>query len=352
MENNFAQNNAPSSPRPWFKRPLFYTFIILIVILGYFGLRLGLAYTTISISNGGLWRGLTNVLDIKNNENATRAPDPNPIPKPEPNRLDVLILGIRGEDDLANGGLLTDTMMVLSVDKKTHNTALISIPRDLYLDMVTDAPNGKQIHLKGKINEVYPRALAYNAGLSLSKEIISKITGVYIDKAVVFDFNAFKTIVDNLGGVDIHLDKPFEEGTQWGYPFKLPAGDNHINGDQALYYVRSRFSTSDFDRARRQQQVIMAIKAKALSLGFLSNPVKVTSLFSDLKGDVRTDFQLWDIANLLTIANSVAKIKSYVMDTTNVLYDTKTESGEYILLPKNGNFEGIRGFFKNALLEK
>jgi anionic cell wall polymer biosynthesis LytR-Cps2A-Psr (LCP) family protein len=127
-----------------------------------------------------------------------------------------------------------------------------------------------------------------------------------------------------------------------------------LDGEAALYYVRSRYSTSDFDRARRQQEVISIIKNKALSLGFLSNPVKVTSLLADLKGNIRTDFQVWDIKNLVTLTNSFGTktpIKNYVITTDNLVYETKTEKGEYILLPKEANYQGIKDLFGGILVQ-
>jgi len=243
--------------------------------------------------------------------------------------------------------------MVASIDRVTKKAATISIPRDLFLDMMAETPNGKEIKLRGRINEVYERGLENGGGLTLAKQIVSRITGTFIDNAIVVDFDAFREVVNNLGGIDINLTKPFEEKNQWGYVFSLPAGNNHLDGEIALYYVRSRYSTSDFDRARRQQEVITIIKNKALSLGFLSNPVKVTSLLSDLKNDVRTDFQIWDIGDLLSLANafgSKTEIKKYVISIDNLLYETKTERGEYILLPKEADSAEIKNLFKNILV--
>ena len=78
--------------------------------------------------------------------------------------------------------------------------SMISIPRDLYIDVVMTAKNGKQVEVKGKINEIYEKGLANGGGIDMAEKVISKITGTYIDKTVVFDFNAFKEIVDTLGG--------------------------------------------------------------------------------------------------------------------------------------------------------
>lgn len=356
MDNIILRDNFPTSrPRKrWFKKPLFYIFIFLLIIIGYYAYQFGMAYNTISVENGSWWKGIAGIFSIGDDQPTI---DPNPMPSPEPNRLDILILGIRGEDEAAieeEGGLLTDTIMVASIDKITKKTAMISIPRDLYIEMGARVSNNKDIKIKGKINEVYERGREYGGGLTLAKQIISRITGTYIDNAIVFDFSAFREIVNNLGGIDINLAKPFEEKNQWGYEFSLPAGNNHLDGERALYFIRSRYSTSDFDRARRQQEVISVIKNKALSLGFLSNPIKITSLLSDLKDNIRTDFQIWDIKDMAALTNSFGNktaIKNYVITTENLVYETKTEKGEFILLPKDGNFEGIKNLFANIFIQ-
>ncbi|HTP56940.1 MAG TPA: LCP family protein, partial [Candidatus Paceibacterota bacterium] len=124
------------------------------------------------------------------------------MPANDPNRLDVLLLGIRGADDVANGGSLTDTILLFSLDTKTGRAALTSIPRDLTL-RVTDTRTEK-------INTSY----VLN-GLNGTKRLFSRILGIGIDNVVVVDFNAFKDVVDQLGGITIHLDKPFSEAEQW-----------------------------------------------------------------------------------------------------------------------------------------
>lgn len=356
MDSLISPDNFQSlqSKKRWFKKPLFYISILLVIIVAYYAYQFGLAYNTITVENGSgqsLWGRIAGVFT---NDKA-ETPDLNPIPQPELNRLDVLLLGIRGENDTAieeEGGLLTDTIIVISIDKTTKKVAMISIPRDLYIEMNVQTADNKKLKMAGRINEVYERGLANGGGIALAKQVISRITAVYIDNTIVVDFNAFREIVNNLDGIDIYLAKPFEEKNQWGYEFSLPAGDNRLDGETALYYVRSRYSTSDFDRARRQQEVISIIKNRALSLGFLSNPAKVTSLLADLKGNIRTDFQIWDIKNLLTLANSFGtktSIKNYVITTENLVYETKTEKGEYILLPKEANYQGIKNLFGNIL---
>ncbi|HZZ99116.1 MAG TPA: LCP family protein, partial [Candidatus Paceibacterota bacterium] len=225
--------------------------------------------------------------------------DPNyAMPAEDSNRLNILVLGIRGQDDpnADNGGpLLTDTIQVFSYDKTTHKSSVISLPRDLYLNVHDND--------KDKINTIYEYGYYHSADpLQYVKERFSQISGVYIDKVVIFDFSSFKEIIDAVGGVDITLDKPFSETEQWGYTFSLPAGNNHLDGQQALYYARSRYSSSDFDRSRRQQQIMFALKDKLMKMNFFANPIKTFNILSTVRNDIKTDIGIWDIKQFLDLA--------------------------------------------------
>jgi LCP family protein required for cell wall assembly len=260
----------------------------------------------------------------------------------ELDRLNVLILGIRGADD-PNGGLLTDTVMVVSIEPKTGRTALISIPRDLYVDIPYH-------DYKNKINEVYVDGIkdgGWQNGLKYSKKAVSNVTGLDIHYATSVDFKAFKEIIDILGGVRITLARPFSETNQFEEGvIELPAGSQTINGDTALLFARARFSTSDFDRAKRQQQLLIAIKEKAFSLGVVSNPVKIISILNSLGNHVRTDAELWEIKELMIVMKKIdtTDVRRKVFDTSKngLLYASRDQNGSYILFPEGGNFDQIR----------
>jgi len=265
-------------------------------------------------------------------------------PTPDNDRLNILLLGLRGEDD-PNGGALTDSIMIFSFKKSTGQTALISIPRDLYVEI--PGMNGK----KEKINFAYAHGYDKNGvagGLYLSKIAVSRVSGLFINQAIVVNHEAFREIVDILGGIDVYLEAPFQEKSQFAKEIliDLPAGKNHLDGATALYFVRSRFSTSDFDRARRQQKVLLAIKDKALSLGFLTNPGKIFQVLESLGRNVKTDISFSDISSFITIAQKIDtnKVIHKVFDTTpdGLLYATHSENGAYILLPVKGDFSQIQ----------
>ena len=262
--------------------------------------------------------------------------------KNELDRLNVLILGIRGVND-PNGGLLSDTIMVVSLEPKTGKVALISIPRDLYVEM-------PHHNFKNKINEVYVHGIEdedWKRGLRYGKETVEDVTGLDIHYSTSVDFKAFKEIIDTFGGVTITLDRPFSEKNQFAEGvIELPAGRQVIDGDTALLFVRARFSTSDFDRAKRQQQVLLAIKEKAFSLDVLSNPAKIISILNSLGNHVKTDAELWEIKELIVLMQKIntTDVKRKVFDTSEggLLYASRDDKGSYILLPEGDNFGKVR----------
>ena len=317
---------------------IFLLFFLAILLLA------GKISSTVEVKNKSLWGKITAFWEPKENNNSQEKElNKNfPMPVRETDRFDTLLLGIRGAEDTENGGLLSDSIMLFSSDKTTGKLSLVSIPRDLYVNL----PGV----VKGKANEVYEKGLIKKNELDFTKNAFSRITGVYIDNLIVFDFQGFKEIVDTVGGIDIELKQPFEEKNQWGYEFSLPAGKNHLNGETALYYTRSRYSSSDFDRSRRQQNVIFAIKEKAFSLGILGNPLKVNALISSLKNNIETDFNILDTKSLLDLAldlnSSSNNLETKTMSTENALYETKQDE-LYILLPQNNDWSLIKNFFVN-----
>jgi len=268
------------------------------------------------------------------------------MPIKDEDRINILLLGVGGAEH-EEGRLLADSIMIVSFKKSAGKIALISVPRDLYVQM----PGESQYE---KINAAYAMGeQKYGNGLDYSKKTISYITGLYIDYAVAVDFEAFETMIDTVGGISIHLDKPFIEDKQWWCdengencrPFIVEAGDQILDGETVLFYVRSRFSTDDFNRARRQQQVMLATKDKILSLGVLANPFIVNNLLDAVAENIRVDIMPWEIPNLIKLAQKadMENIIGKVFDITpqGLLYQTEKD-GIYILLPVDENFNKIR----------
>ncbi len=319
--------------------------ILIILALGTIGFKVGSSSNQFEISGttAPFWQRVASIFTIGEKE------DPDYLmPDEEDARLDILVLGVRGENDpdaKEGGALLTDTMMIFSFDKTTGKASIVSMPRDLYLKIDKNKSD--------KLNTAYEYGYYHKGGgIKYAKELLSKITGIYIDKAVVLDFSSFEKIIDAVDGIDVTLARPFDESQQWGYEFHLPAGPNHLDGKNALYYARSRYSSSDFDRSRRQQEVIFALKDKLTKLNWWGDPIKTLGIVKTLSSSIETDLNIWNAKELLDLANEVNsadKVKKYIVSTENLVYESRSESGAYILLPTGDNLTQIKQLFQEIL---
>jgi LCP family protein required for cell wall assembly len=210
-------------------------------------------------------------------------------PEAQEGRVNILLLGMRGAN-MPGGGLLADSIMVASFDTNNKKVALISVPRDLYVQI-------PQTNEHGKINSVYSywESGGRNQGIPKMEEMMQTITGLKIDHAVVINFAGFQKLIDAVGGVDVRMPKGFAEtqqfveGNECGGSFTLPVGTNHLNGEKALCYARARVQTNDFDRSKRQQAILKALKDKMISLGTLADFNKVNNILTIIGDNVTTD---------------------------------------------------------------
>ncbi|MBI2582981.1 LCP family protein, partial [Candidatus Azambacteria bacterium] len=266
--------------------------------------------------------------------------------KPEKDRVDVLLLGIRGADD-PNGGLLADTIMLVSYQPSTERAAFISIPRDLWVEI----PD----HGFARINFGYALGEEKKGrGIEYMRYLASNVTGINIDYTISLDFTAFKEVIDVIGGVEVNVEKPLVETTQFqGVPLIFNPGKQEMDGDRALYYVRARYSTSDFDRARRQQEVLLAIREKALTLGVLANPAKLSAIYKAVSKHVKTDASLGDLlqsASILSTLRPERITRAVLNDSPEGLLYATNVNGAYALFPLGETYENIheriRGIFE------
>ncbi|HCJ45763.1 MAG: LCP family protein [Candidatus Moranbacteria bacterium] len=395
IKNMQEEVTMPKKHRAW--RIGGFFLILLLIAGGVFAWKTGFVLNKISQGNAHIFTSLLSSLPGVESK----------LKGEEEGRLNILFLGMRGEG-VEGGGLLADTIMVLSIhpkqdDTDTSKVSLISIPRDTY---VTVPGRNEQ----RKINAVYAlgeeRAL-HKGGIEDMRTIVGEITGLDIPYAVTINFQGFKDLVNAVGGVTVTLDQSFEEGVQFrgltarcdgirytvpsgevevkkgvrrngsvyyrhydmcfekmtttaiadlecGGDFKLPKGENLLDGDKALCYVRSRDMTSDFARARRQQEVIGLIRSKALSLGTLTDFSKVNMILDSLGKNVSTNMEAWEMKRLFDLYQKVGEVKinQKVLEDSEegLLYNppVKPESG-YILLPRGDNYNRIHELFQNSL---
>jgi len=267
------------------------------------------------------------------------------------NRINILLLGMGGAGH--DGPYLTDTNIILSIKPGTNEAAMISIPRDL----------GVQIPNYGwrKINHAnaYGELKKSGEGGEMAKEIFEKTFDTNIPYYVRVDFKAFKELIDIVNGVNINVDNPFIDyqypGPNYSYQTIIfKEGEQILNGEKALQYSRSRHGnngqSSDFARSHRQQQVITSLKEKLLSSGTYTNPIKIKQIFDSLDTHVATNLNFGQIMYLAGIAKDVdiGNIKTLVIDNgTKGYLTTSQETGSWLLSPKTGNFDEINEAIKN-----
>ncbi len=260
----------------------------------------------------------------------------------EKGRINVLVLGIGGENH--SGGMLTDTIIIASIDKNTGKIGLISIPRDL---VVPIEGVGWQ-----KINSAH----AYGAskggegsGIELAKKTIENITDLEIHYYFKIDFEGFKKIVDAIGGIRVDVPVSFSDyeypDNSFGYQtISFEKGLQNMDGEKALQYARSRHGTagqgSDFARAARQQQIIKAFQIKVAALSTILNPSKLLSVVEIIGKYMETNMQIWELYRMYEIGKTCDKenVNQVVLSTAQdgFLSQYTNEEGAYLLKPRIG----------------
>jgi anionic cell wall polymer biosynthesis LytR-Cps2A-Psr (LCP) family protein len=174
------------------------------------------------------------------------------------------------------------------------------------------------------------------------------------------DFTGFQKLVDLLGGVDVYVEKAiydpqYPDENMKGYStFSIKAGQQHLDGKTALKYARSRETTSDFDRSRRQQQVLIAIRDKAASSGILSNPKKLLDTISLISQYIRTDLSADELKTLADLSKDIdkSKIKNQILSTdVGGPLISDSSSGTYYIKTKVGNYSELQKIAKNIFEE-
>lgn len=263
-------------------------------------------------------------------------------------RVNILLLGV-GDKDHA-GSELSDSIMVASIDPRNLDTALLSIPRDMYVKIPNlgyDRINAA--HAYGEQNKK-------GSGPELAKETISSTLDIPIHYFIRIDFSGLKKAVDSVGGVDIDVKEslydpeyPCDKNEKRACGFSLKAGRIHMDGNLALKYSRCRKGNcgNDFGRAARQQQVMSALRNKAMKASILANPLKIGGMLDVVGEHVKTDLQLGEIQKLAEISQKIDqdKIINKVIDDSQTGFLVGANmGGASVLKPKTGDYKQIQAF--------
>ncbi len=228
-----------------------------------------------------------------------------PVTAPTPKGpVNILLLGIdqRGDD---SGPWRTDTMILLSIDPDNQTASMLSIPRDLWVSIPGYGENRiNTAHYVGD-RDGYP-----GGGTALAKKTVWHVLGVPVDYYVRVNFTGFEKFVDALGGITLDVDQAihdeeYPDGNYGTMIVDIPAGVQNMDGETALQYARSRHGNSDYDRMKRQQQVLMAARDKAVKLDFSLS--RIPELFETLGSSVKTDLTLGQIFWLAEMGQEIPR---------------------------------------------
>jgi LCP family protein required for cell wall assembly len=263
-------------------------------------------------------------------------------------RVNILVAGNSADDAGHDGGNLTDSIMVLSVNTNNNTALMLSVPRDLWVNIPGIGHS--------KINAAYP-----NGGMNKLQQVVQDNLGLTIDYQALVNYSAFRDLVNAVGGISITIKSSDPRGIydpSLDYTSrnccalaKYPNGPVNLNGKQALNLARARgdayrsygFPQADFDRTTHQRQMLIAIKDKASSSAVISNPFKVTSLIDAVGSNVKTNLQVSEIETLYTYMKKIddTKIDSYNINTlkgsgTTMLANYTSPDGQSTLIPAAG----------------
>ncbi len=278
------------------------------------------------------------------------------LKKDENGLTNALLVGIDTRD--TNPGLMnTDTIIVATLNPNTNAVTMLSIPRDMWVE------NPRYPGYFTKINAIYASCEIETPGQGMDclSQVVEAMTGIKVQYYAMVNIQGLVNVIDMLGGVDINVDNAF---TDYMFPtlddsdyetVSFEAGLQHMDGVTAMRFARSRHSQSvegsDYARARRQQKVIMAMKEKALSLGTLTNPVKVLDILTELGDSVKTSgITTEDIRAGINWASKIDKDHSYTMvldpmaGNWSLIQSDSTEA--FILVPTAGigNWDNVKAF--------
>lgn len=310
---------------------------------------------------GGLWFGLRFYKDI-----AKLTGNSNPLSllnvfhpaslRNQDGRVNILVAANSADDVGHNGANLTDSIMVLSVNTKNNTALMLSIPRDLWVNI----PGAGH----SKINAAYP-----DGGMDALQQVVQDNLGLTIDYHALVNYGAFRDLVDSVGGITITIQSDDSRGIydpSLDYTSrhccalaKYPNGPVTLNGKQALNLARARgdaygsygYSQSDFTRTMYQRKMLVAVKDKAVQPSVIANPFKVSGLVDAVGNNVKTDLQLNEVETLFTYMKKIDdnKIDSYNINTlkgkgTTMLANYTTPDGQSALIPAAGidNFDDIQ----------
>lgn len=245
-------------------------------------------------------------------------------------RLNVLVLGLDRRSD-ETGPVRTDTLILATFDPRQPKAALLSIPRDLWVDIPGQGTN--RINTANYFGDLTQPGY----GPELARQTVQNNFGPTIHRYILVDFAGFVALVDALGGVDVDVPETIVDERyptpDYGYmTIAIPAGPQHMDGATALIYARTRHTDSDFGRSQRQQQILRALVTRVLQPGAWP---RLPAAWAAARTYFSTDLNEVDFATILLAIMLVGPegLQSYAINPEMTIPYT-TDSGAQVLLPR------------------
>jgi LCP family protein required for cell wall assembly len=280
-------------------------------------------------------------------------------------RVNILLAGYSADDPDHQGADLTDSIMIISIDPSTKSAVMISVPRDLYVNIPGFGYSKINAAYEDGQSENYNASGYVNGGMGLLEKVVSQDFGVTFDYDALVNYEAFKDTVNAVGGVTVDIKSDDSNGLyDPNTNLDLPDGNVTLNGQEALNLARARgdgagsygFPDGDFDRTEHQQQLLMALKNKIGTGSLITDPLKITKLADAIGNNIKTDMSLGDMEALYkdTKGISDSNIKQVTLNSyngTDYLSDYTSEDGEDALVPAAGanNYSAIQTVVSNLL---
>jgi LCP family protein required for cell wall assembly len=246
-------------------------------------------------------------------------------------QINIMLLGADARPGEQIGR--TDTIMLVTINTELGTVNITSFPRDLY------------VYIPGWTVQRINTAFSHG-GFKLLQDTFEYNFGVRPDYYALIRFEAFKDLIDNLGGIDVYVNNTLtDQRDGYGDNYTIYAGNNHMDGETALWYVRSRHSSSDFERTKRQQEVIMGLFRRFLRFDIVT---KAPQLFDAYSQSVNTNLPFDVAAPLLPLAaqlSDTSKVNHYYISRAEVI-SYRTSTGAQVLLPQ---YNLIRTVMEQAL---
>lgn len=270
----------------------------------------------------------------QNPPSVSSAPEPTPQPWDGASRVNLLVMGLDYRDwESGEGAPRTDTMILLSVDPISKTAGMLSIPRDLWVNIPGFEPN--RINTAYRLGEIYKLP---GGGPGLAMKTVEGLLGLKIDFYAQIDFGAFERFIDEIGGVKVDVPAKIKvDPLGDGNTRLLRPGVQVLPGSLALAYARARNTEGvDFDRAQRQQQVIFGIRNRIVSSNALPTLIaKAPIIYEEISAGIHSNLTLEQAIKLAWLAQQIPEenIKQGIIGTDQVTLN-KSPEGDDVLKPR------------------